>query len=193
MFNQNKKSMIIKPAIHSDIEEILAILKSRLVDVNDPKIFNSELENKGFLIGNVERDELEKLILDQKNNLILVAKEGDEVLGYLIAQRLSEIVDSKKAVVSCLKLHKIDDLQKVIYYRQIATKPQSKNIGSLLLEELLKKAKEIDCEYVVCRIVGEPVNNQKSISFHKKFGFKQIGEDAIGRVKLGVYLYNLYF
>jgi predicted GNAT superfamily acetyltransferase len=183
--------MKIHSATTKDIPGIMLILQSRLVDICDPNVAGAGLENSGFLIGNIEHKEIEELILDEENNIILVAKDGDEVLGYLIAHRFSEIADSKKGVLLSLESQKIQQLEKVIYYRQIAVKSGVKNVGGLLLAELLELAKKSGYKHAVCRIVHQPVNNQKSILFHQKFGFNLVGDDAMGAVVLGVYLLNL--
>jgi len=39
--------------------------------------------NDGFGIMQLPRERLAKMLADQKNNLLYVAKDGDEVLGYL--------------------------------------------------------------------------------------------------------------
>ena len=85
----------------------------------------------------------------------------------------------------------IDWQSAIIYYRQIAVRKGFGGVGSKLLSELIKQAKQSQYKYIVCRIIHQPINNQKSISFHKKFGFKLIDIEIEENIVAGIYLLDL--
>ena len=202
--------MKINLATKTDVKPILAMLQEHLIDIDDPQTHHQK--NGGFLIMNFSEQQITEMILDDKNNLVLVVKKDDfeenaaekakekydakedKMLGYLTSSRFGEISeDLQKNVLPYLQKEKINDLEKVIYYRQIAVKTNSgvKNIGSFLIENFFREAKISGYQYAVCRIVLEPICNQKSISFHQKFGFKQIGIAKESGFVSGVYLKDL--
>jgi hypothetical protein len=183
--------MKIKLAKIQDTPQMLGILQENLVDISDPKVLQNQHQN-GFLIRHIGVLEMEELVLDDKNNTVLAAKENDKMLGYLIACRLNNMrADLCVGLLPSLRLQEINQLEKVIYHRQIAVKNGFKGVGRLLLEEFLSLAKKSGYQYVVCRIIHQPIYNQKSVLFHQKFGFKQIGDDVNNAVVAGVYLCDL--
>lgn len=187
LFNQNNKPMKIRLATHQDTPQMLGILQENLVDISDPKVSQNQHQN-GFLIRHIGVLEMEELVLDDQNNIVLVVEENGEVLGYLIACRLNSMrADLCAGLLPSLRLQEINQLEKVIYHRQIAVKAGFKGVGRLLLEEFLGLARKLDYQYAVCRIIHQPIYNQKSVIFHQKFGFKQIGDDAKDGVVAGVY------
>jgi predicted GNAT superfamily acetyltransferase len=176
----------ILPAKIQDAQEIKAILEENLLNIQSP--IDENQGNKGFLVNNIPLEEIEQLIGNQ-NNIILVAKENNAIKGYLIACNLAD--DEKSAIFyPYLESQKITS-NKIIYYRQIAKKLNSGKIGNILLENFLKTAKSQGYEYVICRIIHLPINNQRSISFHQNIGFKLIGESREEKVTAGIYLLKL--
>ncbi len=178
----------------SDVKPILAILQEHLLDLQNP---NRLAQDSGFLVRHFSEKEIEDLILDNKNNLVLTARDDDKVIGYITSSRFSQLSENiQKDVIDCLQVTKISDLSKVLYYRQIAvkygaTKSGIKNIGSNLIERFLKEAKIAGYDYIICRIIHEPVMNSRSISFHQKFGFDEIGTAKEKDFVAGIYLKDL--
>ncbi|MCE3255023.1 MAG: Acetyltransferase domain [Rickettsiaceae bacterium] len=180
--------MKIEFATLEDALPILAILKENLIDFNNQDAAEAS-SRKGFLVRNIEKEEIDKVISDHKNSIALVAKEQDEILGYLLATRLEQLSEIlKKGILPCLSEKQIKSLDKIIYYRQIAVKPGVKNIGRALIGRFLQEAFLRGYESVICRIIHEPVNNQRSISFHQKFGFSLIDTIAENSLVAGVYI-----
>ena len=66
--------------------------------------------------------------------------------------------------------------QKLFYHKQIVKNPDAKNIGKKLLFAMFDEAKKRGYLHVVCRIVHAPFFNQASVSFHERFGFKEVGK-----------------
>ncbi|MES2677982.1 MAG: GNAT family N-acetyltransferase [Pseudomonadota bacterium] len=174
-----------------NINSIRKILQENLVDIDDSRIL-SERKNNGFLVRNISEKEIEELILDEKNHLVLVAEKDGEVLGYLIASRFTYLPENlQNGVLSCLQMKKITDFEQIIYHRQIAVKSGFKGIGGVLLAEFLTQAKLKGFKNVLCRIVHQPIHNQRSILFHQKFGFGFLGEIGENNLIAGLYLKNL--
>ena len=56
-----------------------------MIDINNSEITLNQ-ENKGFLIKNISKEKISNLISDSKINIILAARNDNEILGYLIAR-----------------------------------------------------------------------------------------------------------
>lgn len=165
------------------------ILEEHLIDIHNPQTLQNS-KNNGFLIRNISSEQIEELIADQKNNLVLTAKENEEILGYIISSKFSSAQKQyTKAMLPYLEQRKINpDL--TLYYRQIAVKLGTQNIGKSLVSELLDRAKNVGYEHIICKIIHEPLKNHKSIAFHTKFGFNfidELKEDVVA----GLYLCDL--
>ena len=162
-----------------------------MIDINNQEN-DSGLPNKGFLIRDIKPKEIRRLIVTSKNNITLTARNDDQILGYLIASRLSSVVSNfQNMILPHIKEATIDWQDKIIYYRQIAVRQGFSGIGSPLLLEFIKQAKQSNYQYVVCRIIHQPINNQKSISFHQKFGFKLIDIEIEENIVAEIYLLDL--
>ncbi|MBW8349313.1 N-acetyltransferase [Bacillus sp. IITD106] len=83
--------------------------------------------------------------------LSIVAEENSEIVGHILLSKASVIHGDKST--------------KVIVLAPIAVKPkyQKKGIGSMLINEGLKRVKELD--YGLVLLIGHP-------SYYPKFGFK---------------------
>jgi predicted GNAT superfamily acetyltransferase len=180
--------MIIKilAAQIDDVSEIEAISRQNLIDLATQAIAPNahHQATKGFLTQNIGTSEISRMIIDPQNNLILIAKENNSVQGFIIASDL----DANNDFNAYLQEANIDRQQKIIYYRQIAKKPGSGKIGEALLSEFLSKAKSQGYNYALCRIIHGPINNQRSIAFHQKFGFKLIGQAQEKDRLAGIYV-----
>lgn len=183
--SNDHKSLLVKAAELIDINCMIAICEENLVENNRDKMTSDDFSKKGFVFLKLTAADAKSMIEDQKNFLTLVLKDGDEVLGYLIAHDVSksEIEFQKKILqIEELKNHKI------FYHRQIAKKSGVKNVGQKLLFTMFDEARFRGYSCIVCKIVHQPFYNQASISFHKKFGFKQISEIKTNDRNAGIYL-----
>ena len=180
--------MEIKFADLQDAQPILSVLQEHLIDIKNSEVVKNH-KNQGFLIRDFSLDQIKNIISDKTANLVLASKEREELLGYLIGCRFSNLPkDLQRDILPCLVKQKINLLEQVIYHRQIAVKSGTKNVGSPLMEKFLQEAKNASYQYVVCRIIHQPINNQKSILFHQRFGFNLIGEVKENGLVAGVYL-----
>jgi hypothetical protein len=59
---------------------------------------------------------------------------------------------------------------------------QSQGIGQLMYKDIMNKAKEKNYPFLLAEIDVEPAN-PKSLSFHEKFGFKEVGRESIRKGK----------
>jgi L-amino acid N-acyltransferase YncA len=129
------------------------------------------------------------MIDDQQNYFVCVAEKNDEVLGYLIGCDI--------AVSGINFPENIFDLknEKIFYHKQIVKKVGTKNIGEKLLLSMFDEARNRGYLRVICRIVHQPFYNELSVSFHQKFGFKEIAamvEDSPSlNLVMGIYLRTL--
>lgn len=171
----------------NDVSQIIKILQEHLIDITNQTVVKNFPDN-GFLIRNLDRKEIEELILDQKYNLILTAKENNELLGYIISSNLEKIPkDLQKTVSPYLSLKNINSSNQILYHRQIAVKSGSKNVGKVLMSEFLRLSRIAGYKHIICKIVHQPITNHRSIMFHKKFNFNLIGVAKEENIYTGIY------
>lgn len=192
-------NVVITTAKTDDVNQILDICKSHILRNSKNSKEPSAHENQGFLIHEPKFSEIEEIINDKKDSLLLVAKKGDEVLGYLTGQDLSKM---KKEIQDAV--FQLEDVKKsngkIFYHKQIGKKIQTnseRGISKNLLLKMFDEAKLRGYLQVICKIVHEPFLNKVSESFHTKYGFRQIGnfeefvESENCVVKTGIYLKDL--
>ncbi len=175
-------------AVPADIPGILAVLEKNLL-VNQDQSAVSALEQGGFLIMRHSTADLRSWIEDKKNHIVLVCKQGQEILGYVMAcdwQALSAELRNKLEKLDSVK--NILEAGPLLYHKQIAIHPGRKGLGGQLLRRLFESASEKGYHQLVCIIVQEPVFNQVSHAFHQKHGFKCIGHIQVDEMKDGVYI-----
>jgi L-amino acid N-acyltransferase YncA len=181
--------MKVEKAKYEDIAQMIEVCRLNLVGTNKENFSSNDFTKKGFLVTALTEESAKEMLDDEARFYVAVAKEDKEVVGYLSACDASSINDDFPEDVS--EIFK----RKTIYYKQIAKKPNAKNVGENLINSLISEAKNLGYEQIICRIVHQPFLNQKSISFHEKFGFQQISEitqnNALGETTLGVYLKKL--
>ncbi len=183
-----KNSIITKAAQHQDIEQMMAICEQNLLTTNCQKFTAVDFSQKGFLLTRLTFENAKKMIDDEKNYFLAVAKNDDEVLGYLIACDIEKSgINLPKAVLSAQEITN----SKIFYHKQIAKKLTAKGVGKKLLLAMCEQARKRGYEKIICRIVHAPFYNQASISFHQKFGFKKIGEMQENKIALGIYIKSL--
>ena len=184
---QHFKNMKITHAELSDLDQVFEVCAQNRVANNREKFTDEEFAKNGFLMTQLTKERLEKMLADPQNYFLSVAKEGEEVVGYLAgydATKIGQVFLDNNPIPEEMKS------KKIFYYKQIAKKPGTKNIGGQLIVNMFDEVKKRGYFCVVCHIVHKPIYNQASISFHQKFGFKEIGsvEEKENAVKMGVYL-----
>ena len=174
-------------AQHCDIEKMMEICEENLLENNREKFSANDFSNKGFLLTRLTSQNVQEMIDDKKNYVVLVAKDGDKIMGYLIACDIEKVDYELREKIKELKNFR----GKVFYHKQIVKKLGVKQVGEKLLLSMLDEVNNRGYSHVVCRIVHEPFYNQASISFHQKFGFSQVGLYKKNEVLTGIYLKDL--
>lgn len=166
------ENIVVTPAKYDDIAAMIEICRQNLVATNDQKFTAEDFAKKGFLITALNEETAKKFI-DDGNFIVLVARYGQDILGYTIA------CDLEVSGINFPEDMKQKFLPKTVYHKQIAkvlnSSTNAKAVGSNLLKGLFLEAQKRQYQQVVCRIVHEPFFNQNSVSFHQKNGFELIG------------------
>jgi len=173
---------MVRRAKYKDVEGMMEVCEKNLLSINQGKMSVREVEKQGFLMSKLEENYAKKLLDDEENYIVLVACDGDEVLGYLTAGDISKVANDFQNEIEELQGHKI------LYYIQIAKKPGMKGIGTALLMGLFEEAKRSNYTDIICKIVHEPFCNKASIRFHEKYGFKKLRLAQEKSRVVGVYL-----
>ncbi len=175
---------VVVPAQHSNIPQMMAVCAQNLVKNNRDKFTDEDFSKNGFLIVQLTEELAKQFIDDPKNYFAHVAKNGEEVLGYLTACDVTKSGINFEIVPAFEKIKN----EKIFYHKQIAKKPDAKHVGKKLLFSMFDEVKSRGYKYVICRIVHAPLYNQASITFHERCGFKEVGSMEENGAKLGVYL-----
>ena len=124
--------MLIRPMEISDIEQVADIEKAS---------FSMPWSPQGF-----------KDAMDMERNILLVAQEGDYILGYVCTY---VVLDEGELT-------------------NIAVRPDSRGrgIGRMLMEELLKKAVDAGVKTIV---LEARVSNTAAIKLYEQMGFRKLG------------------
>ena len=183
-----ENSIITIPAQHFHINQMMDVCARNLVKNNRDKYSDEDFSKKGFLIVQLTEEIAKKFIEEKENHFACVAIDGEEVAGYLVG------CDIKKSGIDLFS--NVPELKKFqhenfFYHKQIVKNPEAKNVGTKLLLTLFDEMKNRGYQHIFCRIVLEPFYNEISISFHKKFGFKEVGVMQEDGAKLGIYLKTL--
>lgn len=177
----------IVPAQLSDLEQIIEICAANLVENNQKKFSAEDFSRRGFLLKKLTFDAAQEMILNHENYIFLVAKNDEEILGYVIAFDARNVAD--QGLNQSLELPEIKQIDgKILYYSQIAKKPSAKNIGEKLTLAMIDEANKRNYSQIFCKIVHAPFRNQKSIDFHLRLGFKMIAELSDEETSKGIYV-----
>ncbi len=180
------KNIAIFEANQGDIEQMIEICAQNLIETNRQKFSSQDFSKKGFLVRRLTFENAKIMIDDKENYFVCVAKNGDEVLGYLIACDIKKLEFSFPPEV--LNQLSIGQKTKIFYHKQIVKKAGVKKVGEKLLLAMFEESNRRGYKKIICRIVQRPFFNQASISFHEKFGFNKIGEMSEYEIDLGIYL-----
>ncbi len=135
--------MKLTKAIHSDISELIALLKS-LFEQEEEFEPNPEAQRKA----------LSKIILDPKIGIILVARDDEKILGMInLLFTESSALGSKVAI--------LEDMV-------VLSKSRSEGVGSKLMDYAISEAKKEGCKRIT---LLTDIKNTKAQSFYQKKGF----------------------
>ncbi len=171
----------IQNASSKDIENILAI-QSQKVIIPERKVERQEAEEGGFLVYPVSAEELAKILEDNENHIIKIAKESDKVAGYIISYDMVEWEKTHADWFSRLDASNEDRIllknERVLYGRHIAVDEHAttSGVGKELLDSTLQEAINRGYRYFVVEILKEPITNSRSVGFVQKAGFRLVGQ-----------------
>ena len=135
--------MKLTKAIHSDISELIALLKS-LFEQEEEFEPNPEAQRKA----------LSKIILDPKIGIILVARDDEKILGMInLLFTESTALGSKVAI--------LEDMV-------VQAQSRGEGIGSKLIDYAISEAKKEGCKRIT---VLADIENTKAQSFYQNKGF----------------------
>lgn len=179
----------VADASEIDIEDILSIQSQRII-IPEADVKKQNLEKTGFLIYPTSADDLKRMLEDDRNHLIKVAKEKNKTVGYLISydmkqwellhpdwfSRLCASEDDKKLIKD----------EKGLYGRHVAVDEHVNisDVGKELLDSTLQEAINRGYRYFIVEILEKPIKNKRSMRFVQKAGFRLIGqmEDQNNRI-----------
>jgi GNAT superfamily N-acetyltransferase len=135
--------MKLTKAIHSDIPELISLLKT-LFEQEAEFEPNSETQRKG----------LSKIILDPKIGIVLVARDDEKILGMInLLFTESTALGAKVAI--------LEDMV-------VLSKSRGEGIGSQLVDYAIGEAKKEGCKRIT---LLTDIENTKAQSFYQKKGF----------------------
>lgn len=189
---KNVENKVIRNARIDDIDQIIEICNQQNIK-NKNDINHKNIGKSGFLIKSKTKEQLLNFINNQEFYLALICQRNQQVIGYLTGYDLIEFknIDFRNKILSL-----VDDKnnpRKIFYYDQIAKNPDSKNVGKPLLLAMIEHLKIKGYKDIFCQIVHQPFNNQASIKFHEKLGFKLVCEitEDIDQINFTKGLYHL--
>ena len=182
--------LAVLPAAVQHIPGILIVLEKNLF--KNQTVTQGELENKGFLMHAFTAEDLQAAIADKENYIVLVALDGESVVGYALGYSTKTNLELQKRLLDSATV--VSPNEKIFYYRHIARMPGRKGAGKQLLSALLEEAARQNYRHVICQIAEKPLKNIISIVFHERFNFQLCGFQPDGEgTTYGVYLKSLFF
>lgn len=168
---------MIRAAQLSDLSQIWHIYQSVTLDrsrMDDPA-YQYQLQKNGFLLGQDTRVDLQRLIIEA--DLFLVSVDGDQLNGYIIADKSDTFQDDEYKTW-------FDETVKDIYFNSpsimcihtLAVNPDSNHTGvaSQLLAEFEQQLKLKGITHLFSIITLGPLTNCASLLFHTKRGSKRL-------------------
>ena len=135
--------MKLTKAIHSDIPELIKLLKT---------LFEQEAEFEPN--SETQRKALSKIILDPKIGIVLVARDDEKILGMInLLFTESTALGAKVAI--------LEDMV-------VLSKSKGEGIGSQLVDYAIGEAKKEGCKRIT---LLTDIENTKAQSFYQKKGF----------------------
>ena len=119
-------------------------------------------------------DEMRLTYLHGEAALHLVVEDHDAVTGFLVALREGSAYDSPNYVWFAERYERFLYVDRVV----VASTAKSRGVGSMLYEELFAFAGRTAVPLVACEYDVEPPN-AASERFHSRFGFREVGRQAV--------------
>ncbi|MDR6845740.1 N-acetyltransferase family protein [Flavobacterium granuli] len=157
--------IILRPYQTEDTQAILDIINYNILNstaIYDYNIRTYEIQ-KGFLDDKIK-----------KKFPVIVAVDDDKVVGFGMYGEF-RFREAYKYTVE----HSV----------YVSNEHQGKGIGKLLLQELIQLAKKQNLHTMIAVIDAE---NQSSIDFHEKFGFKTVGVIKDSAYKFDRWLHSVF-
>lgn len=154
------KNMVIRKIKEKDYDRILEL--------------NEELVH---FLSPMTRQRL-KQILKQSEISNVIEAEG-RVEAFILALRQGKDYDSVNYTWFLNNYKEFLYIDRVV----VSTQMMGKGLGNMLYQDVLSHAKETGVPYVTAEIDIKPPNS-KSLSFHKKFGFKEVETQRVGEGKI---------
>ena len=166
----------LKIASVKDVKGILDIQQELLVPPSD---LREEDMSRGFLIHTTPRKLLEDIILNPEKSFVLVSKDDDTVIGYVIVYRLNHWISLHaewKNAVSNVDSSLVSFHDHEFYIQHIARDPRYRGLGVSLLFGAKQEIINRGGTHLFGDILEKPVCNRASKEFHEKtLGAKKIG------------------
>ncbi|XWK89157.1 MAG: GNAT family N-acetyltransferase [Phormidium sp.] len=147
-----------------------------IVDIHNTNVRGQNLShNSGFLLAKTTESEIQKNLYQGTNKYFLAVNFSGEVLGFLALAKpkisnefLNQIIwqdDSCKDKIRSVR-H--------LYIQVVATQLeyQGKGIAQFMYKSLYEKFPN---SFISAFVVSKPLGNVRSIEFHEKQGFQQVG------------------
>lgn len=113
-----------------------------------------EIDHACFVEGIAYPEEEMRYFLERRSAITLVAASGDEIQGFVIADRFR----SRRGAHAMGRVITID----------VAPEAQKSGVGSLLLSSVERELKRAECDFVSLEVA---VDNAKAMRFYKKHGY----------------------
>ena len=121
--------------------------------------------------------------LDSQSELHLAAECDGTVVGFLLALREGKDYDSVNYTWFLSRYHKFLYIDRVV----VSTSLQNASIGTSFYNEVIRHAENTGVPVVTAEINVMPPN-PGSLKFHEKFGFEEVGRQAVAGGKKEVSL-----
>jgi len=167
----------ISPATLNDWNQVNQLQLQSQLDLNQTSnpTYRSEMEQKGFLLGEYSFQEYQSHIKD----IFLLAKIEQKLVGYIRISHQMEFRDNQQKKW-------VNDQEKIEYYHPphaeigaivISTKFSGQGIATMLLSKAIEKLQpEHSSLYSIIAIA--PILNKPSLQFHQKNNFKKVSSGS---------------
>ncbi|MEZ4114197.1 MAG: hypothetical protein R3B65_01980 [Candidatus Paceibacterota bacterium] len=182
----------IEFAKESDIEGIISVQESVLLSNKD---LDQDPGKSGFLATKINRDIIEKAIVENgKESVLIIAKDDKgSVVAYLLAYDINKWIKSNPEWLSKTDISSnfLSD-KKIIYGKHVASNRTIAGIGRKLEKTFMSFAKDNGYDMLLVEICEGPQVNKKSIDIQiDEFNMKKISQYKDGEYTFGVYIKNL--
>jgi hypothetical protein len=180
----NDADFIVQIATIEDVNGIHNALKANLIEISDfekiSKKARKELEEKGFLRKEVDKQYYYEMIGNKQCDIYIAKDSTEKILGFASIHKNQYDVRALRSTLDNLYVNDPEILnlltkkeKKFAYLDQISILPECKRrgIGKAIIAEALYKLHFP----VVAFIVEQPLANKASAYWHEKCGFELVG------------------